>query len=92
MKVTKLEIRRKGSYEKDAGQIIGTVTIETPYGTQETCMSATALSKVFAVIKEEIVDRAKKQGQMVNAAIEEAIHSPLLTDAATIGLLEGDIL
>jgi hypothetical protein len=46
-----------------------------------------AISRVFDVIREDLTATARKNAAMVPAAIDEAIHGPLLASKGEIGEL-----
>ena len=58
MKVTRLEIKRQESYETDAGQLKGIVTLTGTAGQQSLVLSAGSISRIFEVIKEDAVAQA----------------------------------
>lgn len=81
MKVVKLEIRRQESYEKDAGQLKGLVTLQDDMGQQSVVLSAGAMSRLFGVIAEEVSTRARLQAGQVKQALQDAQDEPLLLEA-----------
>ena len=86
MRITSLQVSKRASYEEMAGQMVGHVTLEGITGKQEIVLSPATLSKVFATIGLEVIERSRSNAQMVKAAVDEAVHSPLLAEAATIKL------
>ena len=88
MRITQLHIAKRASYEELAGQLVGAVTLEGITGKQEIILSPAAMSQIFAVIGAEVIERSKTNAAMVKAAVDEAIHAPLLADAATIKIEE----
>ena len=84
MQVAKLTIKKQESYESNAGQLVGAVVLEGPTGKQEIVLSAMAMSRIFGVIAEELIDRSRSNAKMVRNAVEEAIHEPLLLNASEI--------
>jgi hypothetical protein len=84
MRITALDIRKRASYEESAGQLVGTVTLEGITGKQEIVLSPSAMSQIFAVIGSEVIERSRNNAAMVKAAVDEAVHAPLLAEAATI--------
>lgn len=84
MQVSKLTIKKQESYEPNAGQLVGAVVLEGPTGKQEIVLSAMAMSRIFGVIAEEMIERSRSNAKMVRNAVEEAIHEPLLLNAAEI--------
>lgn len=86
MRITQLQISKRASYEEMAGQMVGSVTLEGITGKQEIILSPAALSQVFAVIGAEVIERSRSNAAMTKIAVDEAVHAPLLADAATIKL------
>lgn len=90
MKVTKLEIRRQESYEPDAGQLRGIVTLTGPAGQQTLVLSARSISKIFEVIRKDAVVQAEVQAKSADRALQEAADEPLLLEAAEMKELGND--
>lgn len=88
MRITSLNISKRASYEEMAGQLVGAVTLEGITGKQEIILSPATMSQIFAVIGSEVIERSRTNAAMVKAAIDEAVHAPLLADAATIKIEE----
>lgn len=84
MQITTLTIRKQESYEKNAGQLCGSVVLEGATGKQEITLSASAMSRIFGVIAEELIDRSRNNAKMTKNAVEEAIHTPLLLEATEV--------
>lgn len=90
MKVTKLEIKRRESYETDAGQLKGIVTLTGSAGQQSLVLSAGSMSRIFEVIKEDAVAQAKIQAKSADRALQEAADEPLLIGASEVKELSND--
>ena len=90
MKVTRLEIKRQESYESDAGQLKGIVTLTGTAGQQSLVLSAGSISRIFEVIKEDAVAQAKAQANSADRALQEAADEPLLLDASEVKGLSND--
>ena len=84
MKVTRLEIKRQESYESDAGQLKGIVTLTGTAGQQSLVLSAGSISRIFEVIKEDAVAQAKAQAKSADRALQEAADEPLLLGASEV--------
>ena len=84
MKVTRLEIKRQESYETDAGQLKGIVTLTGAAGQQSLVLSAGSISRIFEVIKEDAVAQAKVQARSADRALQEAADEPLLISASEV--------
>ena len=84
MKVTRLEIKRQESYEPDAGQLKGIVTLTGTAGQQSLVLSAGSISRIFEVIKEDAVAQAKAQAKAADRALQEAADEPLLIGASEV--------
>lgn len=84
MKVTRLEIKRQESYETDAGQLKGIVTLTGTAGQQSLVLSAGSISRIFEVIKEDAVAQAKVQAKSADRALQEAADEPLLISASEV--------
>lgn len=84
MKVTRLEIKRQESYESDAGQLKGIVTLTGTAGQQSLVLSAGSISRIFEVIKEDAVMQAKTQAKSADRALQEAADEPLLIGASEV--------
>ena len=90
MKVTRLEIKRQESYESDAGQLKGIVTLTGTAGQQSLVLSAGSISRIFEVIKEDAVAQAKAQANSADRALQEAADEPLLLGASEVKGLSND--
>jgi hypothetical protein len=90
MKVTKLEIRQRSSYEDYANTLAGTVLLEGTTGKQEVVLSPMTVSRIFAVLAEDLVARSKQNAALTKAAVEEAVHAPLLEQNSVIAI-EGQV-
>ncbi len=88
MKVTKLEIRQRSSYEDYANTLAGTVLLEGTTGKQEVVLSPMTVSRIFAVLAEDLVARSKQNAALTKAAVEEAVHAPLLEQNSVIAIEE----
>ena len=84
MKVTRLDIKRQESYETDAGQLKGIVTLVGAAGQQTLVLSAGSISRIFEVIKEDAVAQAKVQAKAADRALQEAADEPLLIAASEV--------
>ena len=84
MKVTKLEIRRQESYETDAGQLRGIVTLTGVAGQQSLVLSVGSIGRIFEVIKEDAVAQAKAQAKAADRALQDAADEPLLLAASEV--------
>ena len=90
MKVTRLEIKCQESYESDAGQLKGIVTLTGTAGQQSLVLSAGSISRIFEVIKEDAVAQAKAQAKSADRALQEAADEPLLLGASEVKGLSND--
>lgn len=90
MKVTRLEIKRQESYETDAGQLKGIVTLTGTAGQQSLVLSAGSIGRIFEVIKEDAVMQAKAQAKSADRALQEAADEPLLIGASEVKELSYD--
>ena len=84
MQVTRLEIKRQESYEPDAGQLKGIVTLTGPAGQQSLVLSAGSISRIFELIKEDALAQAKAQARSADRALQEAADEPLLISASEV--------
>jgi hypothetical protein len=84
MFIKNLTVRKHESYESPANQLVGSVVLEGPTGKQEIVLSSMAISRLFRVIAEEVVDSSRSNAKMTKNAVEEAIHAPLLESSAKI--------
>ena len=84
MQVTRLEIKRRESYETDAGQLKGIVTLTGAAGQQSLVLSAGSISRIFEVIKEDAVAQAKVQARSADRALQEAADEPMLISASEV--------
>lgn len=78
MQVTSLEIVRGSSYSATPGQFIGKVDLTGESGTQTIHLSATAISAIFSIVREEAAATAKANAAAVSRSIESASNEPLL--------------
>lgn len=90
MKVTRLEIKRQESYETDAGQLKGIVTLTGSAGQQSLVLSPGSISRIFEVIKEDAVAQAKMQAKVADRALQDAADEPLLLAASEVKELGND--
>ena len=84
MKVTRLEIKRQESYETDAGQLKGIVTLTGAAGMQSLVLSPGSISRIFEVIKGDAVAQAKMQAKAADRALQDAADEPLLLAASEV--------
>jgi hypothetical protein len=84
MFITKLTIKKQESYEPNPNQLVGSVVLEGITGKQEIVLSSAAISRIFGVIGEEVIDRSRNNAKMTKNAVEEAVHEPLLAGAAQV--------
>ena len=89
MKVTELRIKRQGSYEPDAGQLKGIVTLTGSAGQQSIVLSPGSISRIFEVIKEDAVTQVKTQARVADRALQDAADEPLLLAASEVKELPG---
>lgn len=84
MKVTELRIKRQESYESDAGQLKGVVTLTGSAGQQSLVLSPGSIARIFEVIKEDAVTQAKMQAKAADRALQDAADGPLLLAASEV--------
>ena len=84
MKVTRLEIKRQESYEPDPGQLKGIVTLTGTAGQQSIVLSPGSIARIFEVIKEDAVTKAKMQAKAADRALQDAADEPLLISASEV--------
>ena len=80
MKVKQLLVKRQESYEQDAGQFRGMVSLVGDQGEQSLTLSPASISKIFEVIREDATAKAKLQAKMVTGALQDAADEPLLLE------------
>ena len=90
MKVTELRIKRQESYETDAGQLKGIVTLTGAAGQQSLVLSSGSISRIFEVIKEDAVAQAKTQAKAADRALQDAADEPLLLAVSEVRELSND--
>ena len=90
MKVTRLEIKRQESYEPDAGQLKGIVTLTGTAGQQSLVLSPGSVSRIFEVIKGDAMAQAKMQAMAADRALRDAADEPLLIGASEVKELSND--
>ena len=81
MKLKKLEIRRAESYESNANSLRGLVTLQGDTGQQDIVLSPGAISRIIAVIGEEVASTAKTNSKMALNAMKEAEDELLLLES-----------
>lgn len=84
MKVTELRIKRQESYEPDAGQFKGIVTLVGASGQQTLVLSNGSVSRIFEVIKEDAIAQSKLQAKLAERAVQEAAAESLLIASAEV--------
>jgi len=84
MEIVKLEIRKRSSYEDYANQLAGTVQLQGALGKQEILLSSAVVAEIFKIIKDDLVMRSTTLASQTSTAAEEAMNSPLLTQATVI--------
>jgi hypothetical protein len=87
MYVQSLEIKKRERYEEDAGQLKGTVILAGDQGGMQINLSPEALTRIFKVIKEEVVDRAHNNAARAAGALSDAEHGAYLEKASHVGEL-----
>ena len=80
MKVQEINIRMQKSYEPDAGQYRGTVTLADESSSQNIRISSRGLTAIFRVIKEDVAAEAMRIASATPNALTEAEHAPLLLE------------
>ena len=80
MKVKQLLIKRQESYESDAGQFRGMVSLIGDQGEQSLTLSPASLSKIFEVLREDATNKAKMQAKLAAFALKDAADEPLLLE------------
>ena len=85
MKVTRLEIKRQESYEAEAGQLKGIVTLTGDAGQQTLTLSPGTIGRIFEVLKEDAVAKAKFQAKVAGNAIQDAADEVRLIGTSDIG-------
>ena len=80
MKLKKLEIRRTESYDTKPLTLQGLVTLQGETGQQDIVLSAGAISRLIAVISDEVVTSAKNNAKMVANSLREASDEVLLLE------------
>ena len=78
MRVKSLDIRMADKYEENAGQFVGCLCLEGEQGRQEIRLTSSAISRIFHVIREDVVKVSKAQAKATDKAVEEAEAGPLL--------------
>jgi hypothetical protein len=87
MKVTSLEIKRAASYEENAHQLRGIVTLTGEYGQTTVVLSPGAIARIFNIIKDEVEVTAKNNAHMAKQALKNAAdEQSLLTHEVADGL------
>jgi len=87
MRITTIEGSKRPSYDDEfPNEFIVTVGLSGDTGKQDLRLSMGAISRVFEVIREDLIATAAKNAAMVTAAVDEAIHGPLLADKSTVTL------
>jgi hypothetical protein len=84
MKIAKIEIRQRASYEDYANQLAGTVQLQGDGGKQEILLSSKVVSEIFKIIREDLVLRSQLIASQTSDAVDEAIHSPLLESQTNV--------
>lgn len=84
MKVTRLEIKRQESYETDAGQLKGIVTLTGSAGQQSLVLSPGSIARIFEVIREDALAQARMQAKAADRALQDAADEPLLLAASEV--------
>lgn len=80
MKLKKLEIRRTESYDTKPLTLQGLVTLRGETGQQDIVLSPGAISRLIAVIADEVVVSARNNARMVANSMQEASDEILLLD------------
>lgn len=84
MKVTELRIKRQESYESDAGQLKGIVTLTGSAGQQSLVLSPGSIARIFEVIRGDAVTQARMQAKAADRALQDAADEPLLLAASEV--------
>lgn len=80
MQITEIHVKKRASYEDKAGEIITTVSLEGPEGRQEIVLSAATTAQIFKVIKHNLIQRSKRQSDMTEEAVDDAIATKMLDE------------
>jgi hypothetical protein len=87
MKVETLKVEQRPSYDTEyPNQLVGTVTLKGDLGQQTVKLSNGALSKIFAVIANEVQETARRNADAVVRGMQDAVDEPLLLGAQNISL------
>ena len=79
MQIESFTIEKQSSYAAvRPGEMLGKVTLSGPSGKQEVILQTATLVQVFSVIRQDLINASKKNAEMTKAAIDEAVHGPLL--------------
>ncbi len=84
MRVAQLLIRRQESYETDAGQLKGIVSLVGDEGEQSLILSPGSISRIFAIIKDDAAEKAKLQAKQTASAMQQAADEPLLLEHSNV--------
>lgn len=80
MKVKQLLIKRQESYESDAGQLKGIVSLIGDEGEQSLVLSPGSLSRIFNIVKDDAAAKARAQAAQTASALQAASDEPLLLE------------
>lgn len=80
MQVKEIRIKLQESYQPDAGQSRGIVTLADENSSQEIRISSRGLAYIFRVIKEDVAAEAMRIASATPSAMNEAEHAPLLLE------------
>lgn len=81
MKVTALNLRRAESYEERRGELVGTLSIAGPGGSQEIELTPGGIHRILGVIAAEVAETARRNAQAARTALEDASNEMLLKQA-----------
>lgn len=82
MKVISLEIRRALSYEENAGQLYGVISLAGTEGKQFITLRPGTISRIMTVCREQILCFVNTNVRQTDAAMEAAITEPLDREAS----------
>ena len=85
MQIESFTIEKQASYsELRPNEMLGRVTLSGPSGKQVVILQTQTLVQVFSVIRQDLINASKKNAEMTKAAIDEAVHGPLLASSIKV--------
>lgn len=88
MQIESLDVQRRPSYDSEyPNMLVGIVKVKGVSGTQEIRLSNESLSAIFAAVRDDVVQTAKKNAAEVSRAMSDATAEALIHNNSKVEAL-----